>query len=104
MRETAGDPAVLELLRMQRSRLADRLRPPWWYVPGAAIAWAEAFANPFVLRYLSRADYWAAGAVQLAVWCLLQWGLNRPPGSRWAPARCACCETASTTTAPAGPP
>jgi hypothetical protein len=28
MREMARDPAALELLRVQRGRLADRLRPP----------------------------------------------------------------------------
>jgi hypothetical protein len=80
MRDVAGDPAALELLRVQRNRLADRMRPPWWYLPGAAIAWAVAFTNPFSLQYLPRADYWATGAAQLAVWCLLQWGLTRATG------------------------
>jgi hypothetical protein len=85
MPEVAGDPAVLERLRMQRERLADRLRPPWWYLPGAAIAWAVAFTGPFNLRYLPRVDYWAAGAIQLAVWCLLQWGLTRAAGMKVGP-------------------
>ena len=52
MRDVAGDPAALELLRVQRSRLADRMRPPWWYLPGTAILWALAFAYPFSSRFL----------------------------------------------------
>jgi hypothetical protein len=85
MRDVARDPAALELLRVQRSRLADRMRPPWWYLPGAAIAWAVAFTNPFSLQYLPRVDYWATGAAQLAVWCLLQWGLTRATGMKVGP-------------------
>jgi hypothetical protein len=80
MRDVAGDPAALEQLRVQRNRLADRLRPPWWYLTGSAIAWAVGFTEPFSLRYLPRADYWAIGVAQLAVWCLLQWGLARATG------------------------
>jgi hypothetical protein len=82
MRDAAKGPAPLEieLLRMQRNRLADRLRPPWWYVTGAAIAWTVGSTDPFSLRYLPRVDYWAIGAAQLAVWCLLQWGLARATG------------------------
>ena len=52
MRDVARDPAALELLRVQRSRLADRLRPPWWYLTGSAIAWAVGFMDPFTLRSL----------------------------------------------------
>jgi hypothetical protein len=85
MRDAAGDPAALELLRVQRSRLADRMRPPWWYLPGAAIAWAVAFTGPFSLRYLPRVDYWALAVTQLAVWCLLQWGLTRATGIKVGP-------------------
>ena len=85
MRDVARDPAALELLRVQRSRLADRMRPPWWYLPGAAIAWAVAFTGPFSLRYLPRVDYWAIGVAQLAVWCLLQWGLTRATGIKVGP-------------------
>ena len=50
MRDAAGDPAALELelLRVQRSRLADRMRPPWWYLPGAAIVWALIIAGALV--------------------------------------------------------
>jgi hypothetical protein len=80
MRDAARDPAALALLRVQRNRLADRLRPPWWYLTGSAIAWAVGFTGQFSLRYLPRVDYWAIGVAQLAVWCLLQWGLARATG------------------------
>jgi hypothetical protein len=85
MPDVAGDPAALERLRVQRSRLADRIRPPWWYLPGIAIAWAVAFTGPFTLRYLPRVDYWATGLAQLALWCLLQWGLTRATGVKVGP-------------------
>jgi hypothetical protein len=85
MRDVAKDPAVLELLRVQRDRLADRLRPPWWYLPGVTIAWAVAFAGPFTLRYFPRVDYWTIAVIQLSVWCLLQWGLTRATGMKVGP-------------------
>jgi hypothetical protein len=85
MRDAARDPAALELLRVQRNRLADRMRPPWWYLTGSAIAWAVGWAGPFILRYLPRVDYWAAALAQLAVWCLLQWGLARATGIKAGP-------------------
>ena len=47
MRDVARDPAALEQLRVQRGRLADRMRPPWWYLAGIGILWALAFAAPF---------------------------------------------------------
>jgi hypothetical protein len=85
MRDVARDPAALELLQVQRNRLADRLRPPWWYVTGAAIAWAVGSTSQFQLRYLPRFDYWAMGAVQFTVFCLLQWGLARATGIKVGP-------------------
>lgn len=85
MRDVARDPAALELLQVQRNRLADRMRPPRWYLPGAAVAWVVAFTGPFSLRYLPRVDYWAIGLAQLAVWCLLQWGLARATGIKVGP-------------------
>jgi hypothetical protein len=85
MPDVARDPAALERLQVQRNRLADRMRPPWWYLPGAAIAWAVVFTGPFTLRYLPRVDYWATGLVELAVWCLLQWGLTRATGIKVGP-------------------
>ena len=80
MRDVARDPAALELLRVQRSRLADRMRPPWWYLTGAAIVWAVVFAGPFSSRYLLQGDYWAIVVAALAVACLLQWGQTRATG------------------------
>jgi hypothetical protein len=85
MRDVARDPAALELLRAQRNRLADRMRPPWWYLTGSAIAWAVGCTGQFSLRYLPRVDYWAIGVAQLAVWCLLQWGLARATGIKVGP-------------------
>ena len=85
MRDMAGNPVALDLLRVQRSRLADRLRPPWWYLTGSAIAWAVGFTGQFSLRYLPRVDYWAVAAGELAVWCLLQWGLTRATGVKVGP-------------------
>ena len=47
MGDVARDPAALELLRVQRARLADRMRLPWWYLAGSVILWALVFASPF---------------------------------------------------------
>jgi len=81
MRDAARDPAALELLRAQRSRLADRMRPPWWYLTGAAIVWALTFALPFSSRYLPRGvSILPVLVAGLAVACLLQWGLARATG------------------------
>ena len=80
MRDTARDPAALELLRVQRSRLADRMRWPWWYLSGVALAWALTFAAPFRSRYFSQVRIWPVLLAVLAVACLLQWGLARATG------------------------
>jgi hypothetical protein len=81
MRDMPGDPAALELLRVQRSRLADRMRLPWWYQSGSAILWALVFASPFSSRYLPQAvPTWPILVAALAVACLLQWGLTRATG------------------------
>ncbi len=81
MRDVAKDPAALELLRVQRSRLADRMRPPWWYLTGVAIVWALVFAAPFSSRYLPLGvPTWPIFVAALAVACLLQWGLARATG------------------------
>ena len=81
MPDVARDPAVLELLRVQRSRLADRMRPPWWYLPGIAMLWALAFACPFTSRYLPQGvRIWPILLAAVAVACLLQWGLARATG------------------------
>jgi hypothetical protein len=83
MRDVARDPAALELLRVQRSRLADRMRPPWWFLPGVAILWALVFAGPFTSRSFSSpraVSTWLIVVAALAVGCLLQRGLARATG------------------------
>jgi hypothetical protein len=81
MRDVAGDPAALELLRVQRGRLADRMRLPWWYRSGVAILWALAFTGPFSSRYLPRTfPTWPFLIAAVAAACLLQWGLIRATG------------------------
>ena len=81
MRDAAGDPAALERLRVQRGRLADRMRPPWWYLAGIGILWALAFAAPFSSRFLPQGvKTWPILLAVLVVACLLQWGLARATG------------------------
>ena len=81
MRDPARDLAALDLLRVQRSRLADRMRLPWWYLTGAAIVWAVVFAGPFSSRYLPRGvPTWPIFVAAAAVACLLQWSLTRATG------------------------
>jgi hypothetical protein len=81
MRDVASDPAALELLRVQRGRLADRMRLPWWYQSGVAILWALVFAGPFSSRYLPQGvPTWPILVAAVAVVCLLQWGLARATG------------------------
>ena len=82
MRDAARDPAALEpleRLRVQRSRLADRMRPPWWYLTGIAVMYALVFAVPFTSRYLG-VSIWPIFVAALAVACLLQWGMTRVTG------------------------
>ena len=77
MPDLARDPAALDRLREQRSRLADRMRWPWWYQSGLAIFWALAFACPFLPRGFGT---WPILVAALAVACLMQWGLTRATG------------------------
>jgi hypothetical protein len=79
MRDVARDPAALERLRVQRGRLADRMRPPWWYLTGVAIMYALVFAFPFTSRFLG-VSIWPIFVAAVAVACLLQWGLTRATG------------------------
>jgi hypothetical protein len=79
MDDVAREPAALEQLRVQRSRLADRMRPPWWYLTGIAILYALIFAVPFTSRLLG-VSIWPVFAAALAVACLLQWGMTRATG------------------------
>jgi hypothetical protein len=73
------DPAALELLRVQRSRLADRMRPPWWYLTGFAIMYALVFAFPFASRFLG-VSIWPFFLAALVVAVPLQWGWTRATG------------------------
>ena len=81
MRDVAGDPAALEQLRVQRSRLADRLRPPWWYLTGIAIMYALVFAFPFASRFLG-ASTWPFIVAAVVVAVPLQWGWTRATGMK----------------------
>jgi hypothetical protein len=84
MRDVVRDPAALERLRVQRSRLADRMRPPWWYLTGSAILWALLFAGPFILQYLLHGiPTWPSLILTAAALCLLRlmpWALARATG------------------------
>jgi hypothetical protein len=79
MRDVAGDPAALERLRVQRGRLADRMRPPWWYLAGIAILYALVFAFPFASRFLG-VSIWPFFVAAFLVTSLLQWGITRATG------------------------
>ena len=82
MHDAATDPSALERLRVQRGRLADRMRPPWWYLAGIAFLWAPVFAAPFGSRYLPRgvSPFPLILAIALPVACLLYWGQARATG------------------------
>ena len=79
MRDVARDPAALEQLREQRSRLADRMRPPWWLLTGVAIMFALVFAFPFASRFLG-VSIWPFFGAALVVAVPLQWGWTRATG------------------------
>ena len=88
MGDVASDRTALELLRVQRGRLADRMRPPWWYFPGVAIVWGLFFAGPFSSRSYSSpvsVSTWAILVPALAVCFLLQWGMTRATGLKAGP-------------------
>lgn len=81
MGDAAEDRAALDQLRAQRRRLAERMRPPWWYLAGSTMLFALAFALPFLSRYLPQgAVIWPVLIAALAVAWLLQWGLIRVTG------------------------
>jgi hypothetical protein len=79
MPDAARDPGALELLGMQRSRLADRLRPPWWYLAGVGMMFALVFAFPFASRFLG-VGIWPFVVAALVVAVPLQWGRTRATG------------------------
>ena len=61
-------------------RLADRMRPPWWYLAGIGILWALTFAAPFSSRFLPPGSPWPILVAVVAVAYLLQWGMARVTG------------------------
>ena len=79
MRDVARDLTALELLRVQRSQLADRMRPPWWYLTGVAVMYVLVFAFPFASRFLG-VGIWPFFAAALLVAVPLQWGWTRVTG------------------------
>jgi hypothetical protein len=79
MDSAGSDQAALELVRVQRARLADRLRPPWWYLTGVAVMYALVFAFPFASRFLG-VSIWVFFAAALVVAVPLQWGWTRATG------------------------
>jgi hypothetical protein len=81
MPDAARDPGALELLEMQRSRLADRLRPPWWYLAGFAIMYALVFAFPFASRFLG-VSIWPFFVAALVVAVPMQWAWTRTTGMK----------------------
>lgn len=88
MRDAARDPAALELLRVQRNRLADRMRPPWWYLPGVTIVWALFFAGPLTSRSFpspTSVSTWLIVVPLLALCVVLQWGMTRVTGIKAGP-------------------
>ena len=87
MSDVTRDPA-LELLRVQRGRLADRMRAPWWYLPGTTVVWGLFFAGPFSSRSFSSpasVSTWAIVVPILVVCLLLQWGMSRATGLKVGP-------------------
>jgi hypothetical protein len=78
-RDDTETVAELELLRAQRAQLASRLKTPWWYVAGSAVAWASAFAMPIASRYLTVAYPWC-GLLAIVMLLLLQHALARVSG------------------------
>jgi hypothetical protein len=81
MPDVARDPAPLDLLRLQRTRLADRFRAPWWYLAGVALLWAMVFAGPFASRYLPHGfRLWPILIVGGALALLLQWRMTSVTG------------------------
>ena len=79
MPDVARDPEALERLRVQRSRLADRMRPPWWYLTGIAIMYALVFAFPFASRFAG-VSVWPFFVAAVVVAVPLQWGWTRATG------------------------
>jgi hypothetical protein len=69
------------MLRVQRSRLADRLRPPWWYLTGVDVMYALVFGFPFAARFLG-VGIWPFFVAALVVAVPLMWGWTRTTGMK----------------------
>ena len=59
--------------------VADRLRPPWWYLAGFAIMYALVFAFPSPRGYLG-VGIWPFLVAALAVAAPMQWAWTRTTG------------------------
>jgi hypothetical protein len=81
MSDAASDLAALERLRVQRGRLADRVRAPWWYLTGIAVMYALVFAFPFASWYTG-VSIWPFFAAALVVAVTVQWGWTRVTGMK----------------------
>lgn len=75
----AEGPEGVGWLGAQRSRLADRVRAPWWYLAGFGLAWALLVGSPFAAHFLA-AGSWLVVLLGLVLFYLLQWGLDRASG------------------------
>ena len=75
-----GHIAELDLLAAQRARLADRLRAPWWYVAGSAVALAIACTMPLASHYTIGGAGLGCGALAIAVLLGLQIAFARVSG------------------------
>ena len=79
MRDDTENAAELVLLRAQRAQLASRLKTPWWYGAGTALAFAVAFAMPIGSHYLTGAGI-GGTLLAIVVFLLLQYALARVSG------------------------
>lgn len=79
MNDAAGPQAELEQLQVQRARLAGRVRPPWWYLPGSTVTLGLVLAVPFTAHYLPALAAWPAVAA-IALFWLLQRSMARATG------------------------
>ncbi len=68
MGDVASDPTALELLRVQRGRLADRMRPPWWYFPVSPSCGGSSSRARSALRYYSSPAAVSTWAILVPAW------------------------------------
>jgi hypothetical protein len=79
MQDDMGNVEELELLRAQRARLASRLKAPWWYIAGSAVALAVGCAMPIGAHYVRGTGIWC-GVLAIVLLLLLQHALVRVSG------------------------